>query len=612
MHQVPVQGVVSIPVQVPVQDLSVPVQVPVQDLNVPVLGPVQDHSVPVHGPVQDLRDTNTIIEGGDDDDESVNGLPVVIRQISGKRIDSPMLGLSGPITLGEGEDPQGRTISSISLQKDNTLELSDVGTPPNSIDTAAPPSILAGGVDRFVRLEFSMKKLQAHVGLGITIVASEVPIPGLHQIRRILPGGVAGRDGRLRAGDRLAAVNGVPLQGLKSPEVQQTLAEAPKDFHLIVYRDLDFEFFDASSSITSFGSVSRSSIISSEDESQSPTKRFSDSYDQSSTHTTGAAVSLRGMSNKSGVPFQHQKKRWSTGVLHEPSTRVSHETSTGVSHVLSPLLHVTTSSNAHNLSPKSEADKGNNVYHVSEARGLQATRDIEGPLLLTADTPEAGRGKGGDHTPEAGRGKGGDHTPEAGRGKGGDRIPEAGRGRRGDHTSEAGREGDHNSEAGRGGDHTSEAGRGGDHTSEEGGGRGGDHTAQTMGTSILQGAECKTTPPYLTFVSNASHGTRIVKGEGGEGGRGRGREGKGREGKRERGKGRERKRERGEREGGEEGERKRERGEREGGEEGERGKGGKGEGEGREREDGEVSLEDGGIIYKCEWILIIVKEVNEG
>lgn len=290
-----------------------------------------------------------------------------------------MLGLSGVIPLG-GEDGEGRTISSASLQKDNITELANMTT---AIDIAASFSALVDSTDRFVQLEFVIKKSRPHVGLGITIVASQEPIPGLHQIRRILPGGIAARDNRLRPGDRLVSVNGVTLLNLKSADVQRTLSEAPKDVRLLICRDLEFGF-NASSSVTSLGSVSgsRSSIFSSEDESLSlsPTKRFSDSYDLGS-YQIGVVVNHQGVPTK---PVSQQNKRWSMGVLHEPSPllhaanlqNMSTELGTSGDHRIS-RRSVTSGSPSSSLSWDVEHLKPAHAMHVNAAeRGLQTDPEL--------------------------------------------------------------------------------------------------------------------------------------------------------------------------------------------------------------------------------------------
>ena len=303
--------------------------------------PPDNPNIPAHRHEDGAAANDSILaEEEDGDGESVNDLPMVIRQISAGRRDSPLL--AGIIPVG-GEDGEGHTISSVSLQKDNIMEL----TTTSQLIGMVTSSSLVDNPDRFVQLEFTIKKSRPHAGLGITIVASQKPIPGLHQIRRILPGGIAARDNRLRPGDRLVSVNGVMLLNLKSADVQRILSKAPKDCHLLICRDLDFEF-DVSSSVTSLGSVSgsRSSIFSSEDESLSlsPTKRFSDSYDLSSYHI-GAVNPTRSVS--------HQNKRWSTGVLHEPS----------------PLLHVAASSNLQNLSTELGTSGDHRISHHSVTSG---------------------------------------------------------------------------------------------------------------------------------------------------------------------------------------------------------------------------------------------------
>ena len=123
----------------------------------------------------------------------------------------------------------------------------------------------------FQRLVLHMKK-RANSGLGVTVVHSPGKTKGIFMVRRIMAGGVAARDKRVRTGDRLVAINKKSLLNLSHAEVLQTISEAPKEIRLEIWRDPDFEF-DASSSIYSIGS--RSSILSDEDTEDSLSKRHS-------------------------------------------------------------------------------------------------------------------------------------------------------------------------------------------------------------------------------------------------------------------------------------------------------------------------------------------------
>ena len=123
----------------------------------------------------------------------------------------------------------------------------------------------------FQRLVLQMKK-RARSGLGVTIVHSIGKTKDLYMIRRIMAGGVAARDKRLKPGDRLVAINGKSLHDLSHSEVLQSINDAPKDIRLEIWRDPDFEF-DSTSSIYSIGS--RSSILSDEDNEDLSTKRTS-------------------------------------------------------------------------------------------------------------------------------------------------------------------------------------------------------------------------------------------------------------------------------------------------------------------------------------------------
>ena len=113
----------------------------------------------------------------------------------------------------------------------------------------------------FQRLVLQMKK-RANSGLGVTIVHGLGKTKGIYMIRRIMAGGVAARDKRVKPGDRLVAINGKSLCNLSHAEVLQTINEAPKEIQLEIWHDPDFEL-DTTSSIYSIGS--RSSVLSDED-----------------------------------------------------------------------------------------------------------------------------------------------------------------------------------------------------------------------------------------------------------------------------------------------------------------------------------------------------------
>ena len=123
----------------------------------------------------------------------------------------------------------------------------------------------------FQKLVLQMKK-RARSGLGVTIVQGLGKTKGIFMVRRIMAGGVAARDKRIRPGDRLVAVNNKSLRNLSHAEVLQTINDAPKDIQLVIWRDPEFEL-DATSSIYSIGS--RSSIVSDDDTDDSLPKRHS-------------------------------------------------------------------------------------------------------------------------------------------------------------------------------------------------------------------------------------------------------------------------------------------------------------------------------------------------
>ena len=184
----------------------------------------------------------------------------------------------------------------------------------------------------FVQLEFQIKK-RARSGLGITIVSCRGSSRGLFMIRRIMAGGAAAKDGRLKPGDRLVSVGERSLADLSYAAVLQALSDAPRDCQLVVWRDPNYDL-DATSSIYSVGdksnlSGSRSSILSDDDDEESIPKRLStsslDPYaifkSRTSSVSDGSPLTAR---FSTSVLEQHNlavpsspgfSKRWSTGVL---------------------------------------------------------------------------------------------------------------------------------------------------------------------------------------------------------------------------------------------------------------------------------------------------------
>ena len=122
----------------------------------------------------------------------------------------------------------------------------------------------------YIQLEVDLKK-RAKGGLGVTVVSSGAPTNDLFMIRRIIAAGAAAKDGRLRPGDRLVAVNGKSLAGLHHAAVLQELNKAPKECHLTVWRDpTAFEVADTTppSYPTSRRSGSHSSLLTGSDDEQ--------------------------------------------------------------------------------------------------------------------------------------------------------------------------------------------------------------------------------------------------------------------------------------------------------------------------------------------------------
>ena len=171
----------------------------------------------------------------------------------------------------------------------------------------------------FHKLTLQMKK-RVKSGLGVTIVHSVGKTRGIYMVRRIMAGGVAARDKRIKPGDRLVSINGKSLRNLSHSEVLQTISEEPKDIQLEIWRDPNFEM-DTTSSIYSIGS--RSSILSDEDTEDSLPKRSS--FDRfvsrdgikgarGSPHIARYSASIADMLSQ-GRPSPGTPKRWSAVIL---------------------------------------------------------------------------------------------------------------------------------------------------------------------------------------------------------------------------------------------------------------------------------------------------------
>ena len=172
----------------------------------------------------------------------------------------------------------------------------------------------------FQKLTLRMKK-RAKSGLGVTIVHSVGKTRGIYMVRRIMAGGVAARDKRVKPGDRLVSINGKSLRNLSHSEVLQTISEAPKDIQLEIWRDPIFEM-DATSSVYSIGS--RSSILSDEDTEDWWSKRSSFDRLISRDGSKGArgspqiarySASIADHILSQGQPSPGTPKRWSAVVL---------------------------------------------------------------------------------------------------------------------------------------------------------------------------------------------------------------------------------------------------------------------------------------------------------
>ena len=185
-------------------------------------------------------------------------------------------------------------------------------------DSSRPPG--------FIQLEVDLKK-RAKGGLGVTVEASDAPTNNLFMIRRIIAAGAAAKDGRLRPGDRLVAVNGKNLAGLHHAAVLQELNNAPKECHLTIWRDpTAVEAGDATppSYPISRHSGSRSSLIPGSDDEQHEGLVTKRSLSISSLENSPLAVAKKlsvgkGMSPR-GSPLVHNRLSLSSAVAAAAST----------------------------------------------------------------------------------------------------------------------------------------------------------------------------------------------------------------------------------------------------------------------------------------------------
>ena len=268
-----------------------------------------------------------------DDDEMNGAEPLIVHQVESKERSDSQINISGsipetettlevaadenetdtapplPMTPPPPESTEGIATEMESTESSPLQQVTEKSVLQNTspINTVEDEHVPVG----FIRLELQLKK-RARSGLGITVVITN---SGLFMIRRIMPGGVAAKDGRLRVGDRLVSINDKKLAGLTHAALLQVINDAPKDCQLVIWRDPECDM-DAASSIYSFGSRSnisgsRSSILSDDDEdslqkhfslsSGSPlTARFSTSFLEQYRSPTGRNTS------SPGIP-----KRWS-------------------------------------------------------------------------------------------------------------------------------------------------------------------------------------------------------------------------------------------------------------------------------------------------------------
>ena len=257
------------------------------------------------------------------EDSIATGRKVVKQIISSSATDSSDIAIGGTLTV---TGLSGFTSPAEKENKNASEEESDnaIGLPPAGDDSTVKEKELEEREGEpplgFKKLVLQMKK-RVKSGLGVTIVQSMGKTRGLYMVRRIMAGGVAARDKRIKPGDRLVAINGKSLRNLSHSEVLQAINEAPKELQLEIWRDPEFEL-DATSSIYSIGS--RSSILSDEDTEDSTPKRNSLERIFSRDGARGAraspqiarySASIADHVLSPGRPSPGMPKRWSAVIL---------------------------------------------------------------------------------------------------------------------------------------------------------------------------------------------------------------------------------------------------------------------------------------------------------
>ena len=265
----------------------------------------------------------------EDEGQSIEPLPPPTSEVSD---DLPPL----PLPSEEGE-PQNELPTSrpppIPILDDSILHSPDLPALPPPLLPNTPAEVSESSPDDdngcphgFIQLEVDLKK-RAKGGLGVTVVSSGAPTNDLFMIRRIIPAGAAAKDGRLRPGDRLVAVNGKNLTGLHHAAVLQELNNAPKECHLTIWRDpMTSEAADATppSYPTSRRSGSHSSLITGSDDEQQDglvTKRsLSISSLENSPLSVAKKLSVgKGISPR-GSPLIHNRLSLASAAAAAPST----------------------------------------------------------------------------------------------------------------------------------------------------------------------------------------------------------------------------------------------------------------------------------------------------
>ena len=235
---------------------------------------------------------------------------------------APKLSLDEALSLQQGDISAVKALNKQLREKVKEVRAAANGSPPQrgSPPSRGSPLPLPTFVTSltppqgFTQLEVTLRK-PLRSRLGINLVEAKGSTIDVFLIRRMMPGGVAVKDGRLKLGDRLAELNGKSLQGLTLAKVLQEINDVPKYCHFVIWRDPNF------TSLSSHGG-SRTSLASTEEETKKVEGRRHSSQSYEKTPISGVKRLSLELANSPGKARNSltvgrgesplRFKRWST------------------------------------------------------------------------------------------------------------------------------------------------------------------------------------------------------------------------------------------------------------------------------------------------------------